>query len=275
MNQKIVPIASAAIGLAAFALTHQYLKSQWRQVRDELARIRAGAREIEVVVAADDIPQGSTLQKNDMAKKTVYERDVTVRGHVVLAEDANFILGRQTMFKIDRSEAIFWSDIEGGARAAMGLAFMVKPGMRALSLSVSGAEAVSGMVEPNDRVDVLGTFSFPAKTAEGEMESVTLTILQDVTVLATGTQVSRQPAAGMPVSRRAGYNTVTVEVTPREAELLVFAQQMKGSLTLSLRNPADLSFEDDLPETDFSQLQTKLPELNLIRQRDIRHKKNP
>jgi len=275
MNQKIVPIASAAIGIVAFALTHQYLKSQWRQVRDELARIRAGAREIEVVVAAEDIPQGATLQRSDLAKKTAYERDVTVRGHVVLVEDANFILGRQTMFKIDRGEAIFWSDIEGGAQAGMGLAYMVKPGMRALSLSVSGAEAVSGMVEPNDRVDVLGTFAFPSKSVEGEMESVTLTILQDVTVLATGTQVSRQSPAGMPGSRRSGYNTVTVEVTPREAELLVFAQQMKGSLTLSLRNPGDLSFERDLPETDFSQLQDKLPELNLIRQRNIRHKKNP
>lgn len=275
MNQKIIPIASAGIGLIAFALTHQYLKSQWQQVQEELDRIRAGAQKIEIVVADTDIPQGTTLQRSDLAKKTVYERDVSVRGHVVLAADANLILGRQTMFSIQRKEALFWSDIEGGAQAGMGLAYMVKPGLRALSLAVSGAEAVSGMVEPNDRLDILGTFSFPSKTVPGEMETVTLTVLQDVTVLATGTQMSRQAAGALLGSRRAGYNSVTLEVTPREAELLVFAQQMKGRLTLALRNPGDLSFKKDLPEIDFHLLQTELPELNLIRQRDIRHKKNP
>jgi pilus assembly protein CpaB len=132
---------------------------------------------------------------------------------------------------------------------------------------------VSGMVEPNDHIDVLGTFTLPS-TVPGEMESVTLTVLQDVTVLATGQQLARQLSGGRRGARDTGYSTVTLEVTPREAELLVFAQQARGKLTLSLRNPSDISFEKDLPKIDFKLLQTELPALNLYRQKNIRMKRN-
>jgi pilus assembly protein CpaB len=144
--------------------------------------------------------------------------------------------------------------------------------MRALSISVSGAASVSGMVQPNDRVDVLGTFSFPAEGVQGEMESVTLTVLQDVTVLAVGNQLSRRPTDR--ARRSGGYSTVTLEITPREAELLVFAEQVKGRLVLSLRNASDVSFESDLPSVNFEQLQTTLPDMNRFRQQNIRHKRN-
>jgi hypothetical protein len=35
-----------------------------------------------------------------------------------------------------------------------------------------------------------------------------------------------------------------------------------------------VSFEKDLPEIDFKHLESKLPELNLYRQRNIRHKRD-
>ena len=184
------------------------------------------------------------------------------------------ILGKKTQFEIKAKEPVLWSYIEGGNPSERGVAEMVKSGMRAISLAISGAPAVSGMVQPNDRIDVLGTFSFPSKSAPGQMEAVTLTVLQDVTVLATGQQVTR-PAAGARARSAAGYNSVTLEVTPREAELLVFAQQMRGSLFLALRNPTDMSFESDLPEINFEQLEKKLPELNQYRQQNIRHKRSP
>jgi Flp pilus assembly protein CpaB len=156
----------------------------------------------------------------------------------------------------------------------MGLAHLVQSGMRAISLSVGGSSAVSGMVQPNDRVDVLGTFTMASKTVPGEMETVTLTVLQDVTVLATGQRMANQAVARRGIAQASGYSTVTLEVTPREAELLVFAEEVKGRLVLSLRNPADVSFESDLPEIDFEHIEKRLRELNLYRQRNIRHKKN-
>ena len=150
---------------------------------------------------------------------------------------------------------------------------MIKNQLRAISLNISGASGVSGMVRPSDRVDILGTFAFPSKTLPGEMETVTLTVLQDVEILATGQKTSQDMAAARGRSSSSGYSTVTVQVTPREAELLVFAQQLRGSLALSLRNPADNTFETALPSINFDQLEKSLPELNRFRQQEIHHRK--
>ena len=162
---------------------------------------------------------------------------------------------------------VYWSDLEGGDPFNRGLAGDIKEHQRAISISVGGAAAVSGMVKPNDHVDVLGTFTFPSSTKSGEMEMVTQTILLDVLILATGHDTAKsQLGAG---DRAAGYNTVTVEVTPREAEMLVFAEQARGRLVLPLRNPAEMEYERDMPSVDFSKIQETIKTLNDYRQQKL------
>jgi Flp pilus assembly protein CpaB len=114
----------------------------------------------------------------------------------------------------------------------------------------------------------------PARAAQGQMETVTLTILQDVSILATGSRMAKGEGGYQSAfeGRPTSFSSVTFEVTPREAELLVFAQNMKGQLTLTLRNPEDVTFEKDMPEVNFKYLETKMPEMNVFRQRNIRHK---
>ena len=140
-----------------------------------------------------------------------------------------------------------------------------------MSIAVGGEAAVSGLVAPNDHVDILGTFTFASKTLPGEMESSTLTVLQDVTILATGRELAGAQTRGGRSS--SGYSMVTLEVTPREAELLVFAQHVRGQLFLTLRNGEDVGFESELPDVNFEHLEKKLPEYNDYRQRNIRKKK--
>ena len=135
--------------------------------------------------------------------------------------------------------------------------------MRAVSINCSGAASVSSMVKPNDHVDVIGTFDFDRGGA-GKKNFVTCTILQNVLVLATGAQTAKTRAKELGLS--SGYSTVTLEVTPREAEMLAFAEQMKGRLVLSLRNRNDTSYEKELPKVDFEKIQGEIEELNLKRQ---------
>ncbi|MEK7270755.1 MAG: Flp pilus assembly protein CpaB [Planctomycetota bacterium] len=271
MKQKIIPIVSIVIGLLAFILTYQYLRGKLNEIQRERERLYAGAKTISVMVPVKDLPKGTTLVATDLTIRDVPAASASER--CVAHEDGLSLLGKKTLYPLKAGSPILWPDIEGGASAVQGLSGTVQPGLRAISISVGGAAAVSGMVEPNDRVDVLGTFSFPSKTAAGEMEAMTLTVLQDVTVLATGqTTAKDQYLRSRAMARAASYSTVTLEVTPREAELLVFAQQLQGRLTLSLRNSADVTFEKDLPDVNFKYLESKLPELNLYRQQKIRHK---
>jgi pilus assembly protein CpaB len=269
MKQKLVPIISVVIGLLAFLLTQQYLHGRIKDIDELRKKIARDNVQVVVVAAAEDVPTGSSLKQNDLGKIRIDQR--SVRGRTVLPEEAGFLLGRRTLFPLKKNEPILWSDIEGGSDLGMSLAPMISKKLRAISLTASGAAAVSGLIQPTDRVDILGTFSFPSKKVIGEMETVTITVLQDVTILATGQKLAKsrtQDARGA----SSGYSTVTVEVTPREAEILVFAQQMQGRLTLTLRNPSDMHFEQSLPEVNFEQLEKTLPELNNDRQRLIRYK---
>lgn len=266
MKQKFVLVASVLFGLAAALLSWTWIKSK----EGDYARLRSDligkATKIKVVAAARNLPKGTVLQISDIGQIEVFES--AVRGHAVLPDDYMRIMGRKLEHAIEKGAAIFWSDIEGGQVGYRGLSHDIQSGMRAVSIAVSGASAVSGMVRPNDTVDVLGTFIFSSTDSPDASELVTLTVLQNVTVLATGMETAKTMN---PLQRSHGtYSTVTLEVTPREAEVLVFAQQMKGRLALTLRNPADVHFERELPRVDFQRIETELRQLNEYRQRSIR-----
>ena len=92
---------------------------------------------------------------------------------------------------------------------------------------------------------------------------VTRTLLQDVLVLATGQQTAQSLSEG------GNYSLVTLEVLPHEAEVLTFAEQMRGRLTLVLRNPNDQASVKELKDLDFSQIRADLEALNKRRQEKL------
>lgn len=71
----------------------------------------------------------------------------------------------------------------------------------------------------------------------------TQTILQNISVLGVGQRfgILRSSLEG---PGQYTYSTVSVKVTPDQAELLIFAQELGGRLTLTLRNPEDNTWVD-------------------------------
>ena len=65
------------------------------------------------------------------------------------------------------------------------------------------------------------------------------------------------------------YSTVTLEVTPREAEMLVFAEQIKGRISLALRNRNDTYYEKELPQVNFAKIREEIELLNQKRQNEL------
>lgn len=272
MKQKFVLIAAIVFGLIAALLTRSWISSKESEYARRHAELTRKTEKTQVIVATRTLPAGTVITTADLANGTVFE--ISVRGRpVITKEDYMRILGRRLEQTIEAGAPIFWSDIEGGTAGYKGLAHDVQPGMRAVSIAVSGANAVSGMIRPNDAVDVLGTFVFGGDDSGARVdEFVTLTMLQNVTVLATGTDTAKTID---PMAKNAsGYSTVTLEVTPREAELLVFAQQMRGRLSLTLRSPNDVQYETELPRVDFKKVEAELSELNEYRQKKIRGAKS-
>ena len=262
MKRKIVLIASLVAGLIAAVLTRFYIAAKDAEVRDLKDSINRRYGTMEVLCYAKEIPSGTVLQKSDLGVKSVPA--IGMRGQALTVESVTDIVGKKVLLGHRRGDVVFWADIEGGNPAASGLSADIKRQMRAISINCAGAASVSGMVKPNDHVDVIGTFDLtdPTKASSKAKAIVTSTILQNVLVLAIGKQTAKTRAQ----DSAAGYATVTLEVTPREAEMLAFTEQMKGRLVLTLRNRNDTHFEKELPKVDFEKIMAEIEELNLSRQ---------
>lgn len=263
MKRKIVLIASIAAGVLAAVLTRVYLSAKDAEVRDLKNAIRSRYGTIEVLCFDKDVPAGTILAKSDLGLMTVPA--LGMRGQALEIEHLGDVIGRKTLLGHKRGDVLFWADVEGGNPVVTGLSADIKRTMRAVSINCSGAASVSSMVKPNDHVDVIGTFDFD-RGAATRKNFVTCTILQNVLVLATGSRTAKTRAKDLGPS--SAYSTVTLEVTPREAEMLAFAEQMKGRLVLSLRNRNDTSYEKELPKVDFEKIRGEIEELNLKRQHE-------
>ena len=265
MQRNIVLIVSLLAGLVAAFLTRMYLTVKEGEIKAEKERLVRKYGAIDVLAFARDVPSGTVLSKDDLGKKSVPA--IGMRGQALTEENLSEVIGRKIIIGHKANEVLFWSDVEGGDPRARGLSADVKRNMRAMSINVSGAAAVSGMVKPNDHVDVIGTFNFPDD--EGKIkrgDPVTCTILQNVLVLATGRDTSKTQVRDLGMRGTSGYSTVTLEVSPREAEMLAFAEQIKGRLILTLRNRTDTHAEDELPQVDYIKIRQEIEDLNRKRQ---------
>ena len=272
MNQKILlPVVSIAIGLLAAVLTRTYLASKDAEIQKLMADFEATHKTMKVLCFKREVPGGTILSEADLGKKLVPASGL--RGQA-LTEEENLVevLGRKLLNGHKTGEILFWSDIEGGNPVAGGLAADIRKKMRAVSVNCTGAAAVSGMVRPNDHVDVIASFSFPKVAADGHtmiQELVTCTILQNVLVLATGKETSKSSVARSDAFGAGAYSMVTLEVSPREAEMLVFAEQIKGRISLALRNRNDTYYEKELPQVDFEKIRGEIESLNQKRQGEL------
>ncbi len=267
MKQSIVLIVSVVIGLLAAVLTRTYLVSKDAEIEQLKADFWERHQEMEALCVARDVPGGTPLVKDDLGLRKVPASGW--RGRALTKDDLDIIRDRKLLNKHKKGEILTWADIEGGKPKAGGLAENVKKEMRAVSVNCSGASSVSGMVHPNDHVDVIASFSFP-KLGEDKrtmvQELVTYTILQNVHVLATGKETATSLGGRGNGFGPGSYSTVTLEVTLREAEMLVFAEQIKGRISLALRNPNDTTYKTDLPQIDLAKIKQEIESLNLERQ---------
>jgi pilus assembly protein CpaB len=221
MNEKgFTAIFLSALLLAGLATLGVYRFLAHRAAEAEGARLTTSP----VVVAAADIAQGdrltaTSLQVNQFASGTVPEGAFS---------DPDSVVGRVVSLPIFAGEPVIASKL-APIGAAGGLEVKIEPGYRAMAIPVNETVGISGLIQPNSRVDVIVTFR-----PEGQSrERVAKLFLQNMRVLSVG-QNLRRGEDGKPITA----NTVTLEVTPEQAEMLAVAMN-EGVLQLALRGFGD------------------------------------
>ncbi|MGE5146091.1 MAG: Flp pilus assembly protein CpaB [Candidatus Eiseniibacteriota bacterium] len=121
------------------------------------------------------------------------------------------------------------------------LAAVLEPGMRAVTVSINQTSGIAGFVFPGDRVDLLLTKQIPDIDGSGQRRFATETVLEKIRVLAMDQRVN--DIENTPKVSR----TMTVEVTPKQAEMIAVAGQL-GTLSLSLRSLAREEYPKELKE---------------------------
>ena len=191
-----------------------------------------------VLTARHDVRAGTLLRDLDLEWRTLPEgldpTGLMLKSQMSMSAVRGALLTQNVSAETPlRQDMLIRPNQQGFIIAAL------SPGMRAISLAVNQVTGVSGYVSPGDHVDVILTHEVkdtadkpvldPRRFAETIAEGVRLLAIESLPSRKTG-----KPRIG---------ETVTLEVDPRQAEVIALAQQM-GEISLSLRSVPALALEN-------------------------------
>jgi pilus assembly protein CpaB len=176
-----------------------------------------------VVVAKADIPEGAAITREQVATTNVALSIAPVGSFAV----ADSVIGRVARVAIFNGETIVPGRL-APVGTGPGIELKIPPGKRAMAVRINDVAGISGLIQPNSRVDVLVTLADQTTNKQ-----VAKLFMENMQVLSVGTEIQRD-AAGKPNTA----TTATLAVTPDEAERLAIAMNT-GSIQLVLRGYGD------------------------------------
>lgn len=201
-----------------------------------------------ILVAAGDLPAGTLLleehlkwqpwPENSMGPNYIKQTDAKVQDFIGSVVRRGITTGQPIMPSLI---------VKPGDRGF--LAAVLKAGMRAVSVGVTDVAGISHLIMPGDRVDLLLTQTIiPIDGTEesgNQDRKAAETVLENIRILAVDTvldDVKNQPIDG---------KTVTIEVTPKQAEMITIAVEM-GRIAFSLRGLENNGFDRSIVATSAS-----------------------
>lgn len=224
--RALIPIALAlVIAIAGSVFIYNWMQQQTgRQEVTEKKDRPEMPETVDVAVAAVDISAGKKLSREILQSETFIKKSLT-KGYF---SDPSELSGRVALAPIQKGEPIIAHRLAPTDVKTGGVSALISEGKRAVSLGGDKVMGISGFIHPGNRVDVMVTWQDPDSE-----EEITKRILENVRVLATGTQMQE---VGEGETRP--VDVYTLEVTPQEAEILTHIRN-KGSIQMALRNPVD------------------------------------
>ena len=227
--RKVLPFAFAGLfGLVAMGLAHHLIGQQRAALEQERQRLMANYPEpIEVVVASKDLPKEVQLDSSHLKMAKVPQ--IFAQPYAVTSP--NEVLGRVTIAPISEGEQILTTKLRSPEEpsTAASLSGLTPQGTRAVTIVVDAITGVGGFIRPGDKVDILWTVQLPQG---GQAQPVTLTLFQEIPVLAIGHTMAGQ--GGETTAEEAAQQHVTLALVPQETSLLLFARE-NGKIQLALR----------------------------------------
>jgi pilus assembly protein CpaB len=227
-TRRITLLVAVVLAIGTGVLTLRYLSSVNQQAQQQQQQVELK----HVIIANHDIPARAKITPDMLTSVSRPANEVPQQA----LSDPKQAEGDVALITIPQGSPLTSATI--GQPAEVGLTFRLKPGMRAVSIPVDKVKAVSGLIQPGDKVDVMAS----VKSGAG-IPPKTFTIIRGATILAINTQLEQTgtDAAASPApdgSGAGGGATVTLGVTPGQADLLTVAD-LNTTLRLALRSPQE------------------------------------
>jgi pilus assembly protein CpaB len=188
--------------------------------------VQVQAEAVPVVVAVSDLPWGTQLKPEMLTTKPFLKQSLPA-GYF---SGPNEINDRVVVAPLKTNDPVTEHKLAPVSIKTGGVSAVLEKGKRAIAVKGDKVIGIAGFINPGNRVDVLVTIEDPQKKEEKEK---TKTILENIMVLATGTQIEKNEK-GEP----SPVDVYTLAVTPEEGETLSLAAN-QGKLQLALRAVTD------------------------------------
>ena len=183
-------------------------------------------RQVMLLVAAQDIPKGTRLTEELLKEASFLETSAPSGGFTAPEE----LTGRVVATAVAAGEPITALRLVDPKTQFGKVSALITPGKRAIAVKGNKILGIAGFIHPGNRVDVLVTIDDERRSKN---LSVTKTVLENILVLATGTELEVEGE-----NETSSIDIYTLELSPKEAEVLSLSAT-RGELHFALRNPAD------------------------------------
>lgn len=191
-----------------------------------------------VLVAARPVPPGALLRQEDLAWRPLAGAPAPAGAFLEGATAKETLVGAAVLRGLTAGEVLRGDGVVRPDQRNF-LAATLRPGQRAVTISVDAPQSASGLVLPGDRVDVI----LVQEVAAGARGMAAETVLRNSRILAVGRSLAPEKDGALLAARDAAGNsprTITLEATPHDAERLYLASRL-GELQLSLRGLGDIA----------------------------------
>jgi pilus assembly protein CpaB len=203
----------------------------------DAAQSSRGSSQAAVLVAGRPLATGSLLRNDDVAWHEIGAGKAPAGAITRSQSEQLDIVGAATRRGFAAGDVLTTADLVRPSERGF-LAAALTPGHRAMTITVDVAQSASGLLLPGDHVDVMLVQDLGQATNDPARKSVGELVLSGARVVA----VDHTLAGGAPTGGAAALvsgaavqpKTVTLDVTPGEAQRLAVASQL-GKLELSLR----------------------------------------
>ena len=227
MNKKQKQLIFALIlGSVVLFGNKSYLDSRISQYRNQ---------KMVAVVSANQLLKAGDVLRSSMVQKQLVPEIHAPRARIGWSA-LNQFLGQELSTDVLEGDYVLQNNFRTiGTVGATLSEQLEREGFRAITLPVDETNSLARSIVTGDKIDIIFTFNAPPL-----QQKVSMVLLQNVSVIATGSYSVSEQELGVRAGRLKRYNTLTLRASAEDALRLNYARQ-EGQISLLLRSPRDNS----------------------------------